>query len=147
MKKLLLTLCIVLLPTACVAGEGGNPQVMAIKQRCDELTKETGEEYLYVGGRGESIKIFIPPTCHPPYPGQSSQPKRCSQEEQSVQSITMNINSEIFKFSYTYKERPPIFLSLKEGDNYGFCFREVLEKNKRITFLGVPKTVELLGEK
>ena len=53
MKKALTVLLVLALTTACKAED--SKQVVELKKRCEELTKETGETYLY--GSGE-LKRF-----------------------------------------------------------------------------------------
>ncbi len=140
MRNIILVLSALLFSTVCEADD--REPTINLKKYCEKLSKETGEEYLYGEGMLKSHGASVPVTCSPPYPGEIIRAERCSNRE-SIQILDIyfqNGNIKRLRFYYDYASTPNVFLELKNGKHYGFCYKK--EKN---IFIGYSENLNELN--
>ncbi len=145
MKKALTVLLILALTTACKAED--SKQVVELKKRCEELTKETGETYLY--GSGE-LKEFAPTAQLT-----ETTPSRDNPFTYWAEFIMPDKKRMIFTIrgawdnpnGVPYKLKlAPLPIKMETGENYHFCYRIIKGFSEERFYIHYPETIQLIKE-
>lgn len=126
-----------MLPTSVFAmGERPDDKVAALKKRCDDLSKETGEPHYYGDGKITLLVDYILPA------GSDQNPIF-----RDFKGYATKITSSSIQFDDAYiiatKERFEKLPALLINQHYAFCYK--VERNKRI-IINYPKTMLLLSK-
>lgn len=155
MKKILLASLILTFSTSCF--DEDSQQVVELKKRCDKLSAETGEKYIYGSGELKGFKQavrFIPP---PPPTINSLKTPQWMEEPLPYGADIITPEKKQVKFtirgSWENPDAPlnerkvaPLPISMDTGKNYQFCYKIKKIGSTQINHIDHPETIQRTKE-
>ncbi len=145
MKKGMIALVMILISTPSIAND--RSQKVDIKQKCDELSKKTGEEYLKVEGKLTHFGVVPPPAGTPKMRTHPSPYTAYIKTNDGVEIETRIVGKWLDStVEFSKLELAPLPVDLKVGNRFGFCLQnKAIKRSKyRYTVIDYPETITLL---
>ncbi len=142
MKKMLTILLAMTFATACNAEE--SEQVTELKKRCEELSKETGKDYLYGSGELKYFARLEPPSDSPvrrdhpdPYGTDFIMPDK-KQVRITIHGMWKNPDAALGEL-----ELAPVPIEMQTGKSYQFCYRIIKRDSNEHFYIDHSETIQL----